>query len=137
MVLILRFLTVSFLIVLASCADRGTESPTAPDGGTEPPPEQGVSFRQEIQPILNTRCAIVGCHIAPNPANGLDLSSYANLMKGAGGVRVVIPNDAQNSTIIKRLEGRETPRMPLVGTPLFAEQITLIRKWIDEGAKEN
>jgi hypothetical protein len=137
MVLILRLLTVSFLIVLAGCADRGTELPITPDDGNEPPPQQGVSFLQEIQPILNARCAIVGCHAVPNPANGLDLSSYTNLMKGAGGVRVVIPNDAQNSTIIKRLEGREMPRMPLVGTPLSAEQITLIRKWIDEGAKEN
>ena len=126
-----------FLIILAGCSDRGAELPTTPNGGTEPPSGQAVSFRKDIQPILNARCAISGCHIAPNPASGLDQSSYANLMKGAGGVLVVISKDVENSSIVRRLEGRDTPRMPLIGAPLSPEQIALIRKWIDEGAKDN
>lgn len=46
---------------------------------------------------------------------------------------VILPRNAQDSLLVKRIEGRVLPRKPF-GQPLSADQIQTIRKWIDAGA---
>lgn len=47
-----------------------------------------------------------------------------------------MPGNAQVSEIIRRVEGLASPRMPFDGPPwLLQEQISLLRDWINEGAK--
>ena len=59
----------------------------------EPPPVEepiveGVSFQDDIQPILAEECAIAGCHAAPGAA-GLDLTKYDTFKKGGNtGARI-------------------------------------------------
>ena len=49
--------------------------------------------------------------------------------------KAVIPGDAVNSLLMKRITGAGgLPRMPLAGTPLSAAKIATIAKWIDAGA---
>jgi len=95
-----------------------------------------VSYTGEVQPIFNANCAGSSCHIGGN-ASGLRLNSRTTLMQGGNSGAVVIPGDAQNSIIIKRLEGRLTPRMPFGGSALPTDDIQTIRDWIDEGALDN
>jgi hypothetical protein len=69
------------------------------------------------------------CHQGDSAPNGLDLSSYANIMKGSTEGVVVVPNDAANSLLVK-----------IQSSQHFAnfgdEELTLIKQWIDAGAPE-
>ena len=99
----------------------------------EPPPQQepepGVSFQDDILPILQASCAVPGCHVAPNPPKGLNLETYAGFEKGG----VFKPGDSNGSVVIRRIDGGG---MPPAG-PLPEEQIQLFKDWIDEGAENN
>ncbi|HEY7790217.1 MAG TPA: hypothetical protein VIC33_06890 [Vicinamibacterales bacterium] len=60
----------------AACAS----SPEAPSNAAAALiPPGGLTFSRDIQPILSTRC--VGCHKASHLTAGVDLSSYAGVMR--------------------------------------------------------
>src|SRR5215813_9278877 len=70
-----------------------------------------IDFRRDVEPILRANC--YQCHGA-----------------------VIIPGNSKDSRLMKRVLGEgDVARMPLGGAPLKANQIELIRKWIDEGAE--
>ena len=95
-----------------------------------------VSYSADIQPIFNFNCTAFGCHGA-NPPSGLELTSYAKFAEGGISGPAFVAGNSNNSLIIKRLEGRIGPRMPLNGVPLGSKQIQNIKDWIDEGGKDN
>src|SRR6266478_9249546 len=96
-------------------------------------PGGSVVFATQIRPILASRC--YPCHGPDVHQHGLRLDSLQAILTGATNEKVVIPGDSQNGHIVRRLLGLEQPQMPYGGPPLSAEQIDLIRKWIDEGAQ--
>ena len=93
----------------------------------EPPP--GVSFQENILPILQASCAVQGCHAGPNPRKGLNSETYADFERGA----VFKPGDSNGSVVIRRIDGGG---MPPAG-PLPDDQIQLFKDWIDQGAENN
>lgn len=103
---------------------------------TATPLGRPVSFSQDIQPILDSRC--VYCHgpnsINGSPPNGLQLDSYDNVMLGSLFLPVVQPGAPENSTIILLLR---SGGMPAQSQPLPPDQIELVAKWIEEGALDN
>ena len=107
------------------------QQPEQPVQQPEPQPEPapGVSFQENILPILQASCAVPGCHAAPNPPKGLNLETYAGFEKGG----VFNPGDSKDSVVIRRIDGGGMPP----GAPLAEEQIQLFKDWIDEGAKDN
>ncbi len=145
-------------IFIASCGDEGdvTEDttgttdilqPTTTPPTTQPPPaeqpavvddavvveELGVSFKDDIQPILAERCAIPGCHAAPG-AGGLDLTQYDTFKKGGNGGAAFDAGNGDGSLVVKRIDGGGMPPIP---PPLNAEQVQLFVDWIDNGAENN
>jgi hypothetical protein len=85
----------------------------------------------------------VACHAGATAPLGLRLdgaNSYALLVGVASGqepaFQRVEPFDANDSYLIKKLEGRvsEGGRMPLGGVPLPQADIDVIRQWINDGA---
>lgn len=96
------------------------------------PPPPPVSFSTAVAPILAMRCN--SCH---GDAGGLDTRTHAGLMAGGNLGKVVIPGDAERSLLVHFIEGRrgEVHRMPLGGRPLSQEEIGIIRRWIDDGAR--
>ena len=102
--------------------------------------EEVVSYKLDVQPILNARC--VECHQPGGQgyqASGLDLTSYAGLMKGTKHGPIISPGDPLTSNLIVLVEGRADPkvRMPHGQRPLLKEQIYILRKWVKQGAKDN
>ena len=113
-----------------------TPVPEPPAGELSPveePVVEGVSFKDDIQPILAERCAIPGCHAAPGVA-GLDLSKYDTFKKGGANGPAFDAGDGKGSLVVKRIDGGG---MPPGGPPLDADQIQLFVDWIDEGAENN
>ena len=94
--------------------------------------EAQVDYNSQIQTIFNEKCK--SCH---GGSGGLILSSYDELMKGGNSGAVIKPGDASNSLLIQRIEGSVTPQMPKGGDALSDSVISLIKKWINEGAAEN
>jgi hypothetical protein len=119
------------ICLVCGCSDIGDE----PLGFNPPPP--GVSFSAEIQPILNSYCAISFCHGSPSPPNNLNLSDYAGVMTSGIHSPVVIAFEADSSYLVQKIEGTAQPRMPQGGPYLSQATIDLIRQWISEGAQDN
>jgi len=84
---------------------------------------QPVSYRKDIAPLLNERC--VACHQSGNPSGGFVAETVADIAEAA-----------RSGLLLDTLTG-ERPRMPKAGKPLTAQQISLIRRWVDEGAKDD
>ncbi|NIR48983.1 cytochrome c [candidate division KSB1 bacterium] len=117
--------------------------------------EQTTAPPQDIQPtlssiqtnIFSTTCAVPGCHVpggaGPMPLRNVN-ESFQNLV-GVASVQIpalirVQPNDADNSYLIRKLEGGPGiagRRMPLGRAPLSNEEISAIRQWINNGALNN
>jgi len=100
-------------------------------------PLTNVSFSQDIYPIFQVKCAFSGCHAGPNPADGIDLSTWVNVTANP---YIVFRFNSGNSTLVWAIEGRAgISPMPPVGyaRPITTKQLAGIKTWIDEGAKDN
>jgi len=89
-------------------------------------------FAQEVRPILAARC--YSCHGPDVQQSGLRLDSLSGILKGSEFGLVVLPNEANKSRLIRRLEAQERPQMPYGGPPLSSDEIATISKWINAGA---
>jgi len=100
-----------------------------------------VSYRQDIAPLLAEHCG--RCHQLDGNGtrkSGFAMDSYEQLLKGTRFGPIIKPGAATASTLMSLIDGRADPaiRMPPDNhNPLAPEQISLIRRWIDEGAKNN
>ena len=81
-----------------------------------------VSFKNDIEPILQGNCSISGCHVAGGGGPGI-FTNYAGVME-----------KVNNGTIRNRvLVQKDMPP----GAPLTDCQLNLIRAWLDAGAPNN
>ena len=89
----------------------------------------GIDYNLSIQSIFNQNCT--GCHDSSNPAGGLNLLSYEDLMSN----NVIVPGDHEASELYDRITRPESSNgdMPPAGS-LDQDEIDLIADWIDEGA---
>jgi hypothetical protein len=110
------------------------------------------SIQREIFNVTDSsgRQACIQCHTDNGrvPAASLNLvegRSYTQLVGRSSsqkaGATLVIPNDPESSYLIHKLEGRADiigQRMPRTGGPFLTEgQVRIIKRWIEEGAKND
>lgn len=79
--------------------------------------KSGISYSQTISGIIETKCAISGCH---NGSQAPDFRNFTNIRN--------------NASQIKTLTGNGT--MPQEGS-LTQEQIAQLACWVDDGAPQN
>ncbi len=91
-----------------------------------------VSFEREVQPILAGRCQM--CHGDRNPSGKLSLVTGAALLRGGVSGLAIHPGDPDGSLLLRSIRG-DKPLMPKAGSPLTADQVATIERWIREGAK--
>ena len=96
--------------------------------------DKAVSYSKDLQPIFKENC--LSCHKPDKKKGKLDMSNYADFMKGGKQGSPVKAGDPAKSLIVEMISGKE-PEMPEKGEPLKAEQVDLISRWIKEGAKQN
>ncbi len=113
--------------------DPVTPDPVEPPTDPEPPPAPMVSFKDDINPVLEQTCALGGCHDAA-ASGGLNLTSYDNFKNGGNSGAAFVAEDGEESLVVKRIDGGG---MPPLGPPLNADQIQLFIDWINEGAENN
>ncbi|HTT04657.1 MAG TPA: c-type cytochrome domain-containing protein [Steroidobacteraceae bacterium] len=92
-------------------------------------------YTDVIAPVLEQRC--MQCHSSSQQKGGLDMSTYASLMKGGGDGPVIVKGNAKASDLIRRVSLPQTDDdyMPKEHPPLSADQITLLTWWVNGGAR--
>ena len=109
---------------------------TATTAGTTAASKQSVGridYDAQIAPILDEFCA--DCHDGETRKGGLSVATYDDLLEGGRSGASVRPGASARSLLLDRLTGRVEPLMPKGEDPLDEGRLTLIRAWIDEGAR--
>ncbi len=104
------------------------------------PNKEGVSFSTQVMPILSENCG--SCHKRDgvgHVVSGFSVENYESIMQGTKLGPVIQPGLSYASTLHVLVEHKADPslNMPKGGSKLSGEQIEIIGKWIDEGAKNN
>jgi uncharacterized membrane protein len=100
-----------------------------------------VSYARNVAPVLEKHCK--ACHLpgqAGYVVSGFELKDYDTLMKGTQYGPVVLPGDALASVLVMLIEGRADPSLKMPhgdAPPLDADEIATIRRWVEQGAKNN
>ncbi len=98
--------------------------------------DDAVDYAKQIKPILKQRC--FSCHGALKQKADLRLDTVALMREGGDNGPALTPGSAAQSPIVHRVTSTEpAKRMPPLseGEPLTAQQIDLLRRWIDQGAQ--
>jgi hypothetical protein len=102
--------------------------------GTEPPANLTVEFDRDIFPILQSRC--LECHSEQSKEGDLRLDDEQQAKQGGHTGRQLLSSPAEESELYQRLISTDpTYRMPKKADPLTAAEISLIKTWLDQGAK--
>lgn len=88
-----------------------------------------ISFEREIRSIVAARC--LGCHNGTRMSGGLRLDQPGGVQRDS----IIVPGRAMESRLYQRITATGDEKMPPSGERLTAEQIDLIRDWIDAGAE--
>jgi WD40 repeat protein len=93
-----------------------------------------VDYQIEVKPLLTKYC--VGCHNDKDNESEVQLQSIVHIRKGSPKGSLVDTKDPASSLLTKVLVGTHEPKMPPSESPQpTASEITLIQKWIEQGAK--
>ncbi len=94
-------------------------------------------FDKDILPVIQKSCS--ECHGKDKQKGKLRLDSFAELQKGADGEPVVTAGKAGESSLLVRisLPDSDDERMPPKGNRLSDSVNALIKRWIEQGAKQN
>ncbi|MDD2774719.1 MAG: hypothetical protein PHU06_02055 [Gallionella sp.] len=118
------------LLMMSSWAVAAPQTPTPP-----------VSYKTDVTPIIHDYC--LSCHEPGGKGfekSGLDMRTYASLMKGTKFGAIVKPGDSFTSILIQVVEGRvhASIKMPYgMSGGLAKDKIGVLKKWVDQGAKDN
>jgi hypothetical protein len=113
--------------LLCAWALSVTSSPVSLTAAQDP-----VSFTRDVQPILQHNCWT--CHAALR-TSGFDLRTRETALRGGDHGVAIVPGNAEESRLYRRIAGLEQPAMPFEGARLSAQQISLVKTWIDQGAR--
>ncbi len=103
--------------------------------------QNDVSFKTDVAPVIHDYC--LNCHMPGGKGfekSGLDMRSYQSLMKGTRFGSVIKPGDSFTSIFIQVVEGRvhASIKMPYgMNGGLSKENIAILKKWVEQGAKDN
>ncbi|MCA9227922.1 MAG: hypothetical protein KDA47_20015, partial [Planctomycetales bacterium] len=128
------FTVFTALVCLIPCSTAFAEPlPIANIQRTDP-----VVFEKDILPILQRSC--LACHSASERQGELVLESPDAMRKGGDAGPAIVPGRGAASLLLKLAAHQQEPLMPppnndVNATPLTAEELGLLRLWIDQGAR--
>ena len=114
-------------LVLVHPAMAADEKPALPPAATHQ-----VDFHREILPILAHRC--ITCHARGRAEGGFSMETRTSTLSESDSGQAVTPGNSGESLLIKLAAGHDPDRvMPKQGRRLTADEIGLLRAWIDQG----
>jgi cytochrome c553 len=100
-----------------------------------PPPiaDREVDFARDVRPLLDKHC--ISCHGIEKQEAGLRLDQRQAAMTGGDSGKSIVPGNSAESRLIEYVAGVDPDLvMPPEGQRLSAEEIGLLRAWIERGA---
>jgi hypothetical protein len=94
-----------------------------------------VDYVRQVKPILTQHC--FACHAALKQQSSLRLDTATSIKTGGDSGKAIIPGNSVDSLLIQAVKGTAGFQMPPEGegSPLTNDEIAILAKWIDEGAK--
>ena len=121
-----QLLAILWLLATSVSLAHGAESP--------PAVSRAVDFQKDVVPILQASC--VTCHTSGKTEADLSIETKEKLLEGGASEPAIVPGKGAESLMIQLVAGMDPDRvMPQKGKRLTAEQIGVLRAWVDQGAK--
>jgi hypothetical protein len=99
-----------------------------------------IDFARQIKPLLERSC--VACHSGKKPRGLFRIDGLQALLKGgASGAAAIVPGHSEKSPLIDYVSDKvpESEMPPKVARERFrgltADEVALLRMWIDQGAE--
>lgn len=127
----------SFLLLLWGwgCRHESLAPPDlSPDYVSSPCTVDSSYFVRDVLPVLQSNCAVTGCHDAATQEDGVRLDHYRAVVETGE----VEPGRPENSDLYKVcVETSSYKKMPPPPRSLTPAQIEHLRRWIAQGARNN
>lgn len=97
-----------------------------------------VSYYRDVRPLFQQHCQ--GCHQPAKAQGGFVMTSHADLLKkGDSDQPGVVPGKPEESLILEQILGHDSkpPAMPKGKDPLPEHAVSLIKKWVVQGARDD
>ncbi|WP_339729428.1 PSD1 and planctomycete cytochrome C domain-containing protein [uncultured Gimesia sp.] len=95
-----------------------------------------IDFEKQIKPLFQAKC--YSCHGREMQEGGFRLDLKSRALEGGDSGLAITPGNSQKSEFYHRIAGTGNgDKMPPEGegTPLSPEELALVKRWIDQGAK--
>src|SRR4051812_4906071 len=120
--------TLPYVLLMAVAAPGRAAEPAA----LPAPAARQVDFHKDILAILANSCA--KCHAGGKHKGGFSIDTRETLLKGGESGAAVVVGGSAESRLVELVAGLEPQTiMPQQSPRLSAEQIGLLRAWIDQG----
>ncbi|MGZ5218515.1 MAG: DUF1553 domain-containing protein [Chitinophagaceae bacterium] len=98
-------------------------------------PSKKVDFSADVKPILNKKC--ITCHGGVKAKSGFSVLFREDALANTeSGKPAIIPGDPEGSELIRRVTVNDPEeRMPYKHEPLSKNEISILKRWIKQGAK--
>jgi mono/diheme cytochrome c family protein len=98
-----------------------------------PPADRKIDYAKDVQPIFTNVC--YGCHGEKKQQSSFRLDRKVDALKGGEMGKAIVPGKSAESPLVHYVAGvDENIKMPPKGERLTAEQVGILRAWIDQGA---
>jgi len=125
----------SYMLRLLAAVVVAASSRNSCEAQSSPKPSQiPVSYHTQIWPLLQAKCQ--GCHQPASAGGKLVVTSFASFSKGGEHGAAFVAGNPGKSALLEYLTGIRT-LMPKNGPPLAPDDISLFRRWIAQGAKDD
>lgn len=119
----------AFLSLFVTCWAQAIDVSKLP-----PAADRTVDFAKDVEPLLADRC--YSCHGPRKQESGFRLDDKAAALKGGDSGPAFVPGQSKESLLIHAVSGLNPDlKMPKKGEPLTADEIGMLRAWIDQGAQ--
>jgi mono/diheme cytochrome c family protein len=118
--------TFAFAIIMIGAIAQHKAKPTP-----KVPRVAKLTYSKGVGAVITKSCA--GCHTGASGKAGLDLSTYAGVMKGNKEGKIVKVGSPSKSMLCTVLHGKPKQMPPKA---LDAKTIAMLELWVKQGAKE-
>jgi len=123
----------SMKLILPLLCALASAAVAVPSGKLPPPATHTVDFEKEIKPLFEAAC--IKCHAKGKDKGGFSLETREAFLKGGDTGPAAELGKSGESNVVELVAGLDPDSiMPKKGTRWTAEQVGLLRAWIDQGA---
>ena len=97
-----------------------------------------ISYYKDVRPIIQQHCQ--GCHQPAMAKGGYVMTAYADLFKKTDNdIAGIVAGNLKESEVYQQISPQkgEKPAMPRGKEPLSDREVTIVRRWIEQGAKDD